>query len=194
MERYDEYKKHTKEANWVEICKLSNINERVTSDKKVLLTLPEHLLENEVVFAFTQGITRELKTGSMSLIVLTNERFILLEKGVFFKSRSVQSINLLNVSAVTAIEGWFMGKLSIDLGARIIRIDSCLKNTVSIVANIANRCIQDLKNKKNVGSQVALHHEETPLEKLEKLANHHKMGALSDEEFNTEKQKLLTKV
>lgn len=72
------------------------------------------------------------------------------------------------------IKSWFTDKLSIDLGARVIRIGSCLKNTASIVANMVNRCIQDLKNKKNVNFQVALHHEETPLEKLEKLANLHK--------------------
>lgn len=75
----------------------------------------------------------------MSLIVLTNERFLFLETGSFMKSGSTQSIRYDNVQAVTAVQGWFMDKLSIDLGARVITIDPCMQGTAKIVANIASK-------------------------------------------------------
>ena len=131
----------------------------------------------------------------MSLVALTNERLLFLEAAMFSKKIvRAQSIRLEDVQTVTAREELFQGALNIDLGARVVKVSYCFKQTASIVANIANKCIQDIKSKKNISSKIEEYHEETPLEKLEKLSKLHKMGALTDEEFNTEKQKLLAKI
>lgn len=147
--------------------------------------------------------TRLMLIASHNFKIVFNDRVLLpvsihvimfLKKGMFLKSESVQSINLESVSAVSAVESWFMGKLSIDLGARVIRVEACFKQTASIVANMVSKCIQDIKSKKDSSSNVELHHKDTPLEKLERLSNLHKVGALTDEEFNVEKRKLLAKI
>lgn len=191
MEHYEEYAKLTKEHNWWGICELNGIDKKkATSAKKSLEILPEQLEENEVVFAITSGISKELKTGNMSLIVLTNERFLFLETGSFMKSGSIQSVRHENVQAVTAVQGWLFDKLSIDLGARIITIDPCVAQTATTTANIANKWLKELEDKKKSLMQTTVN-VETPLDKLEKLAKLHQMGALSDEEFNSEKRKLL---
>lgn len=191
MEHYEEYAKLTKEHNWWGICELNGIDKKkATSAKKSLEILPEQLEENEVVFAITSGISKELKTGNMSLIVLTNERFLFLETGSFMKSGSIQSVRHENVQAVSAVQGWLFDKLSIDLGARIITIDPCAAQTATTTANIANKWLKELADKKATQIQTPSS-TETTLDKLEKLAKLHQMGALFDEEFNTEKQKLL---
>lgn len=191
MEHYEKYAKLTKEHDWWGICELNGIDKKkATSAKKSLEILPEQLDENEVVFAITSGISKELKTGNRSLVVLSNERFLFLEASTFSNSGSTQSIRYDNVQAVTAVQGWFMDKLSIDLGARVITIDPCMQGTAKIVANIANKWLKELADKKATQIQTPSS-TETTLDKLEKLAKLHQMGALSDEEFNTEKQKLL---
>ncbi|MGP1414422.1 MAG: SHOCT domain-containing protein [Treponema sp.] len=53
-----------------------------------------------------------------------------------------------------------------------------------------NKWLKELADKKETQIQTPPS-TETPLDKLEKLAKLHQMGALSDEEFNSEKQKLL---
>jgi hypothetical protein len=191
MEHYEEYAKLTKEHNWWGICELNGItNKQAVNAKKALSVLPEQLQEGEIVFAITNGISKELKTGNRSLVVLSNERLLFLEASTFSNSGSTQSIRYDNVQAVTAVQGWFMDKLSIDLGARVITIDPCMQGTAKIVANIANKWLKELADKKATQIQTPSSRE-TTLDKLEKLAKLHQMGALSDEEFNTEKQKLL---
>lgn len=197
MDRYEDYEKYTKEHDWIGICKLNDMSEKAIkflNGRKELHSLHEHLLENETVFAFTHGGTLGVD-ANVSLVTLTNERFLFLEAAMFSKKIvRAQSIRLEDVQAVTAREELFQGALNIDLGARVVKVSYCFKQTASIVANIANKCIQDIKSKKNISSKIEEYHEETPLEKLEKLSKLHKMGALTDEEFNTEKQKLLAKI
>ena len=191
MEHYEEYAKLTKEHDWWGICELNGItNKQAVNTKKALSVLPEQLQEGEIVFAITNGISKELKTVNRSLVVLSNERLLFLEASTFSNSGSTQSIRYDNVQAVTAVQGWFTDKLSIDLGARVITIEYCIQGTAKIVANIANKWLKELADKKATQIQTPSS-TETTLDKLEKLAKLHQMGALSDEEFNTEKQKLL---
>ncbi len=83
----------------------------------------------------------------------------------------------------------------IDLGSRMLVIDNCQKATVSVIADLANKWLKELqKQKSTVTSSGSGTVEESPLDKLEKLAKLLAMGALTDEEFKAAKAKILAAI
>jgi len=168
--------------------------------KKELKVLPDYLEPDEIVFALTSGIMVQTETSNSFdfgtntwLVVLTNDRFLFLDAAMLTSSVDTQSIRHDRVQAVSASQGWVLGKIMVDLGSRVLTIDNCQKATVKVVADLANKWLKELSNKKSAASsQVQSSPEESPLDKLEKLAKLHAMGALSDEEFNAAKQKVLS--
>ena len=162
--------------------------------------LPNYLEEDEVVFALTSGMMSQTETsnsfdfGSNTwLVALTNERFLFLDHAMLSSSVDTQSIRHDHVQAVSASQGWLLGKIMVDLGSRMLVIDNCQKATVPVIADLANKWLKELGGKKNLAQQsTPVSVEESPLDKLEKLANLHSMGALTEEEFNIAQQKILS--
>jgi hypothetical protein len=200
MENYGKYEEYTKTHNWKELCKLNNVELDLFGTKKELKVLPDYLEPDEIVFALTSGIMVQTETSNSFdfgtntwLVVLTNDRFLFLDAAMLTSSVDTQSIRHDRVQAVSASQGWVLGKIMVDLGSRVLTIDNCQKATVKVVADLANKWLKELSNKKSAASsQVQSSPEESPLDKLEKLAKLHAMGALSDEEFNAAKQKVLS--
>jgi hypothetical protein len=200
MENYGKYEEYTKTHNWKELCKLNNVELDSFGTKKELKVLPDYLEPDEIVFALTSGIMVQTETSNSFdfgtntwLVVLTNDRFLFLDAAMLTSSVDTQSIRHDRVQAVSASQGWVLGKIMVDLGSRVLTIDNCQKATVKVVADLANKWLKELSNKKSAASsQVQSSPEESPLDKLEKLAKLHAMGVLSDEEFNAAKQKVLS--
>lgn len=197
MENYDLYLKYTQERNWSEICKLNKVNIDIFGTKKEIKALPDYLEPDEVVFALTSGIMPQTETsnsfdfGSNTwLVVLTSERFLFLDAAMLTGSIDSQSIRLDKVQAVSASQGLFLGKISVDLGSRMLVIDNCMKATVKAMANVANKWLKSLNDQVKTISKVTIL--ETPLiDLLERLDKLHILGALSEDEFQSTKSKLI---
>jgi hypothetical protein len=193
MENYEKYAEYTKAQDWMALCKLNNVGLDAFGTKKELKVLPEYLEPDEVVFALTSGVMEQSETSNSLdfgtntwLVVLTSDRFLFLDAAILTSSVDTQSIRHDRVQAVSASQGWVLGKVMIDLGSRLLTIDNCQKATVRVVADLANKWLKEIADKKNTPiSQSQQPSGESGLDKLEKLAKLHSMGALSDEEFNT---------
>ena len=197
MENYNKYVEYTKKHDWKSICKLNNVKLTVFGTKKELKVLPEYLEPGEVVFAITSGIMKQSETSNLSdsgantwLVVLTSDRFLFIDSAMLTKSVDTQSIRHDRVQAVSASQGWVLGKIMVDLGSRLLVIDNCQKETVKVMADIANKWVKELDNRRNTNDSQLI--EESGLDKLKKLAQLHSTKVISDEEFDTAKKKILS--
>jgi hypothetical protein len=136
--------------------------------------------------------SNEFDFGSNTwLIVLTNERFLLLDHAMFTSSVDTQSIRLNRVQAVSSSQGWVLGKVMVDLGSRMVTIDNCQKATVAPIADLANKLLREREG--NQGQKPPQSPSENDLiSQLEKLASLRSAGILSDDEFASAKAKLLS--
>ena len=193
---YSKYAQYTKARDWKAICALNNVNLDSFGTKKELKVLSNYLEDDEVVFALTSGIMKQTHTSNSFdsgvntwLVVLTSERFLFLDHALLTKSVDTQSIRHDRVQAVSASQGWVLGKITVDIGARTVVIDNCQKVTVSPIASLANKWLAALQKRKQ--EPTAGGEGSTPLDEIKKLAELHSMGALTDEEFAASKAKLL---
>ncbi|MDO9232652.1 MAG: PH domain-containing protein [Methylotenera sp.] len=199
MNNFDKYSEYTKANNWGAICELNNVKLDSFGTKKELNVLAKYLTDDEVVFALTSGIMVQTGTSNSSdfgsntwLVVLTSERFLFLDCAMLTSSVDTQSIRLENVQAVSSSQGWVLGKVMLDLGSRMLTVDNCVKATVSVVADLANKLLKEQQKQKTTTSpKIAVASEESSLDKLEKLAKLLNMGALSEDEFKIAKEKIL---
>ena len=204
MANFDTYAEYTNAQNWRAICDLNGVALDSFGAKKEIKRLPEYLEPDEVVFALTSGVMAQSETSNSFdfgantwLVVLTSDRFLFLDAAMLTNSVDTQSIRHDRVQAVSASQGWVLGKIMVDLGSRVLTIDNCQKATVKVVADLANKWLKELSNRSNapaVPPQAQATAEESPLDKLEKLAKLHSIGALSDDEFNAAKTKILASI
>ena len=202
MNNIEKYSEYTKARNWEAICKLNSVGLDPFGTKKELNVLANYLEEDEIVFALTSGIMVQTETSNSFdfgantwLVALTSERFLFLDCALMTSSVDTQSIRHDKVQAVSSSQGWVLGKIMIDLGSRMLVIDNCQKATVSVIADLANKWLKELqKQKSTVTSSGSGTVEESPLDKLEKLAKLLAMGALTDEEFKAAKAKILAAI
>jgi hypothetical protein len=192
------YRQLSEAADWAGVCALNGVSFDSFGTKKELRILKEHLEPNEIVFALTSGIMKQGLTSNPTdsgsntwLIALTNERFLLLDCALLTRSVDVQSIRLNRVQAVSSSQGWVFGKIMIDLGSRMAVVDNCLKATVPVFTNLANKLLRERESPGLNGNTVASGTDGDQIEKLERLAALHASGALSDTEFGAAKAKLL---
>ena len=200
MENFDKYAECTKAQNWEGLCELNGVNLDSFGTKKELKALPDYLEPDETVFALSSGYTAQTKTSDRSdfgantwLVVLTSDRFLFLDSAMLSSSVDTQSVRHERVQAVSASQGWLLGKIMVDLGSRVLTIDNCEKTSVKVIADLANKWLKELSDKKiTIPPHVQPSPEVSPLDNLEKLAKLHSMGTLSDEEFSTAKEKVLS--
>jgi hypothetical protein len=150
--------------------------------KKELYHLPNVLSEGEQVLAFTSGFMG----GNTWLITLTDRRVIFLDKGMIYGLKQA-SIDLDKVNAVTGRTGLILGSIIIEDGASSREITNVRKKTVVRFTNKMRDAMEARKVRQGGATQ--------PLdiaEQLEKLANLRDRGILTEAEFTTHKQKLLS--
>jgi hypothetical protein len=151
--------------------------------KKELHYLPEILREDEDVLAFSSG----LMDGNTWLITLTNKRIIFLDKVMIWGLKQT-SIDLEKINSISGKTGLIFGDIFIEDGAKERKITNVWKKTVKIFTNMVQDAIEN-NRKSNRQPQIK---EDNPYAKLEKLAELKEKGILSEEEFNIEKQKILS--
>lgn len=156
--------------------------------KKELNFLPEVLMDNEELLAFSSG----LMDNNTWLIALTNKRVIFLDKGLIYglKQSSIPINKIQNVMGKTGI---FFGDIAISDGSTTHLITNVIKHTVKPFTNMLQEQIEI------AGSQISERENSTTsgkddtIDKLEKLADLHEKGILTAEEFVAEKAKILGK-
>ena len=134
MDNYDKYVELTQSHDWAAIFKLNGVEIDNFGTKKELGVLPSYLEKDEVVFALASGVMGQTDTSNSFdfgtntwLVVLTSDRFLFLDHAMLSKSVDTQSIRHKMVSAVSSSQGLMLGKISIDLGSRVLEIDNCNK-------------------------------------------------------------------
>jgi len=153
MENYNRYKIATEKADWRAICEINGVSFDALGTQKELAVLPNYLEPGEIVFALTSGLMEQTVTSNAFdfgantwLAVLTSDRFLFLDAALLTSSVDTQSIRLKNVQAISASQGFILGKIMIDLGSRIVVVDNCTKESVKVMAELGNRWIKDLEN------------------------------------------------
>lgn len=199
MINYDQYQKLTEARDWDGISKLNDVDIKQSKfgTMKEMNALPDQLQKGEVVFGFTAGIMASNSDGNSTdwlpntwLVVLTDRRFLCLDSALLTSSIDVHSILHKNVQGVMVSQGFILGKISIETGGRSTLIDNCEKKTVKVIGDLANEWLQVLEERKSE-PQVSSVVEESGLDKLKKLAELKELGAVSEEEFNEAKSKIL---
>lgn len=152
--------------------------------KKELNHLPEVLMDNEQVLAFSSGIM----DGNTWLITLTDQRIIFLDKGMIFGLKQTV-INLDSIKSVSGETGIFFGKIIITEGTTNYKIDNVWKKTVKNFTNKVQEQMQKINKTANNSQQIIK--EESIEDKIEKLHNLKEKGLISDEEFESAKYKAL---
>lgn len=199
MTNYTQYQRCTAEKDWSGIFKINHptFSTGFWGTRKELHVLPNYLDPEEVVFAFCSGLMPQTITSNSSdsgmntwLVVLTSTRFLFLDHAFWTRSVDMQSIRHEHVQSVSSSMGWMLGKIIIDLGARLVTIDNVGKDDVKIMATLANRWYATLEHEKKDHQETIQEHKSI-VDKLIELANLHAAGILSDEEFSTAKRKII---
>ena len=194
MEKYVEL---NRSQDWEGICRLNDVFFDDFGTKKEVRFLKEYLEENEIVFALTSGLMKQAGESNQTdfglntwLVVLTNERFLFMDAAMLTDSIDIQSIRHNRVQAVSFAQGFMFGKISIDLGSRVVVIDNCPKDSVMSIARIANRWHKHLEDAE-AEQKTMSGSSGDGIENLEKLAKLHASGVLTDTEFQDAKAKIL---
>ncbi len=198
MKNFEKYKALTHQRDWAGIFALNNLNIDSFGTKKELSVLGNFLQKDEIVFALVSGIMKQSETSNdfdfganTWVAALTSERVLCLDHALLSSSVDTQSIRLNKIQAVSASQGWILGKITIDIGARLITIDNCVKSDVKVFADLANELIREKEDNARSAVPTA---KSSISEEIMKLKELHSNGILTDEEFSTAKEKLISKI
>lgn len=190
----ERYKAATQAADWRAIAALNGCSVDTFGTKKEFGVLSRYLEPTETVLAFASGMVSGGATANGSdrgtstwLVTLTDERFLLLDHALLTKAVDTQSIRLANVQAVSASQGFLLAKLTIDLSARLIAVDSVQKKDAAAMVEIANRLLKEREKRAAAPPAPVIDF----ADQLTKLAGLRDAGVLTDEEFAAAKRKVL---
>ncbi|MCJ2133354.1 PH domain-containing protein [Methylobacterium sp. J-026] len=147
--------------------------------------------EGELLIAFSSG----LHNGTTWLIVLTDQRVLLLDKGMIYGLKQI-NIPLDKVNAVSGRTGLFFGQIFIEDGATTYSIENTTKTSANIFTNKVREAIEARRQGGNQASRpqpaTPIPSAEDRIARLERLAALRDKGVLTPAEFETEKSKILS--
>ena len=152
--------------------------------------LPNILWEDELPVAVIAGTYH----NGNGILVATERRLIFVDKGMF--GLTVEDIYFEDISSVESHEGWVMGSLTIYARGNKESVENVAKENVRPFSDLLRN---ELAKSKQMNVKMVAQTQEavsTPtradnIDALFKLAELHKMGVLTDEEFTDQKAKLL---
>lgn len=194
IKNVDKYREYTQRRNWEEIFRLNSTEISDFGTKKELEVLADYLEEGEVVFALVSGVMSQSVTSNEFdfglntwVAVLTSERVLCLDHALFSHSVDTQSIRLDRIQAVSSSQGWALGKVMVDIGNRMIKIDNCVKAHVSVFADLANQLLK----KREIEQVQAISKGVNIVDELERLEKLKEVGVINEDEFVLAKQKIV---
>ncbi|EGC76458.1 PH domain-containing protein [Treponema denticola] len=178
----------TLEAIQAEIKALGDVD--LFGTKKEVNCLPEIMKDSEHILYLTSG----LMYGTTWLIVCTEERIILLDKGMFFGMKQTE-MSLDKINSISYNKGLLLGSIEIWHGGARMIIENCTKESVKPFVDAVNNAIENRKTRSSEANvQKAVQNGSSTIDiadQLERLISMVEKGFLSQEEFETQKQKLL---
>jgi len=197
MKNMEQYEALTQQRDWAGIFKLNGLKIDAFGTKKELKVLGEYLQKNEIVFALVSGVMSQSETSNdfdfganTWVAALTSERVLCLDHAMLSSSVDTQSIRLNRIQAISASQGWILGKIIIDIGARLIVIDNCVKSDVKTFAELANQLIREKEEATISPSSASI----SIADEIGKLKGLHSSGVLTDSEFSEAKARLIAKL
>lgn len=165
--------------------------------RKEMNYLPEVIRDGEELLYAVSG----MYDNNTWLVACTNSRVLLLNKGMVYGLKQVD-VPLDKINAVSFKTGALFGSIEIQNGASFMKIETIDKKVVKFMADTIKSAAQDFTAKQNGGykqAQTAAPAESTstnlPLiaDELIKLKSLVDAGVLTQDEFDTQKAKLLNK-
>jgi len=152
--------------------------------KKEVKALPEILSPDETI----KGLTSGIMDGNTWLITCTNKRVIFLDKGMIYGLEQ-KEIPLDKINSIKHKTGMIFGQISIWDGAEKTDIKNVLKGSVKgFVAAVNNAITEAKQSNQPSASQSGATDVATQLETLASLLE---KGLLTEEEFQSQKAKIL---
>lgn len=143
------------------------------------------LYSDEKVVVATQGY--QLKKSST--IVATNKRVFLLENSTFGQNSANRTISLDKISSITATKSAVVGSIEITTSNETIKIDRVVANEIDEFVTTVRHMLDS--SSKPEESQITPTNGANTMEEIQKLAELHSAGILTDEEFSAAKAKAL---
>ncbi|MCS5479774.1 PH domain-containing protein [Corynebacterium sp. YIM 101645] len=162
------------------IEKLNTTSVKNRSIRDQVLTV---LHADERVVAATQGL--ELK--KTCIVVATQKRIMLLEKGTFGFSSGSRTIALDKISSITASKGMVFGAIEITTSNEEIKVEKVVGDEVDAFVSAVRHALDN----PTAEAAPAADTEPSGLDQLAKLAELHAAGVLTDDEFTAAKAKAL---
>ncbi len=151
--------------------------------KKEIKYLPEVLDEGEEIKAMTSGVHE----GNTWLIVVTTRRVLFLDKGMIYGLKQME-MPLAQITSVSHKTGIMFGEIEIDTAGGKKKIETISKKDVTKVAAIISDLVKHVHSSPSVPQQTQ---QIDIASQLEKLAELKEKGILTEEEFLSQKAKLL---
>lgn len=153
--------------------------------RKEITELPNLLGANEQIKAMTSGLIE----SNIWLIVCTNKRVLMLDKGMVYGLKLID-IPLDRINSISHSKGLLFGNISITDGATTRTIENIPTITVSFFADTVNKEIGIYKQAKNTPITQVVNNA-SPADELIKYKQLLDMGVLTQEEFDLKKKQLL---
>jgi hypothetical protein len=153
--------------------------------RKEIAELPAVLGTDEHIKAMTSGLT----DGNTWLIVCTNKRVLMLDKGMVYGLKLID-IPLDRINSISHSKGLLLGKISITDGATTRTIQNVANTTVSFFADTVNKEIELYKQAK-ITPITQVVNTTSAADELLKYKQLLDMGVLTQEEFDAKKKQLL---
>ena len=172
--RLNEIKKQIQEL------KLSNISNYL--GRKEINELPQILAESETIDNIAQGTYN----NGQGILVSTNRRLVFVDKGLLYGLK-VEDFPLDKITTIQYETGLLLGEIKIHTSGNIAKIDNVEKATARAFAEfIRNKLSQPKETTAPI-----INNQPDVYDQLEKLAKLKEQGILTQEEFDTQKKKLL---
>lgn len=169
---------------------MSKMSSKIGS-KREIKKLPEHLWEGERVDMMTSG-TYGAGTG---IVVLTDRRLFFLKDGVM--SKTSEDFPLSKISSVQWSSGMLLGKIIVFASGNKAEVVNVQKTDGKAITDaVRARLTETAQPSAALQSPGAATEEAKPdvYEQLAKLGELRNAGVLTDEEFETKKAELLSRI
>ena len=152
--------------------------------RKEIKKLPEILHDNENIENLLQGRYE----GKQGLVAITDQRVVFLEEGAF--RHRLEDFPYERISSVQSETAMMWGKLTIFASGNKAVIDQVApKQQVNVVADFIRGRLGKAGGPAAIAPAAPA--VDDPMEKLKKLGELKDAGVLTDDEFNTQKAKIL---
>lgn len=150
--------------------------------RKEINELPQILAESETIDNIAQGTYN----NGQGILVSTNRRLVFVDKGLLYGLK-VEDFPLDKITTIQYETGLLFGEIKIHTSGNVAKIDNVEKATARAFAEFVRN---KLSQPRETTAQIA-NNQPDIYDQLEKLAKLKEKGILTQEEFDTQKKKLL---